>query len=290
MFCLDAYFLGRSRPCAFLLIAGLGLCCGSALAQLTVPEPQEQQAATMSAPVKSTDSPSFTDLNDITVHDDALMLLARHIAAGSSWTALRVKGSVTFPGGGSASPASLLIQNENQAVLKVQQSSGIVAIAVEGAFRRTTYADGTSNVDPTPLGSAGLLSLQLLHSPALAERLLAFKKDGTQTVNGATCDKLSLRYTLTRAKVAQGKLPHNVQVDFYFDANTHLIVQSVSSVIVPGLASPKLLTTSYSGYKPFGLLVFPQRITQMIGDMPLWDFAVSDVAAEAKIDSKEFVK
>lgn len=240
---------------------------------------------------KLLDARKLTSLEDYAVHDDALLLLASHIVAiGTPWTALRVQGTVALPGASESVPATLLLQNLNQAILILNQPSGLQAIEIEGAFRKSIYSDGKLVVDPSPAGVAGLLPLALLHSSLLSPNLLAMKAEGKADVQGVSCDKLSLRLLLTKGVPAKTAKPHNVQIDYYLDSKTHLLAKSVLAVQVPGIATPRLQETYYGSYKSFLGIQFPQRITQTIGDAPLWDLTVTSLTPETKIASKEFTR
>jgi len=234
---------------------------------------------------------TFQILSNLSVQESALRMITAHISAtGKDWSALRMQGDILLPGAQNTVPAALLLQGFNQGRLDVQRSSGLSAVIIEGAVRKSLDVNGRSTVDSYGAGVAALVPFHLLRSVSAMDRLVAAKVDRQQFVDGVLCDKLSVRLAPGVAKPHDGAPPQSVQIDFYFDPSTHLIRQTVVPIDVPGVPRAVLQVTSYSDYREVQGVMIPWHMSQTINGSFVWEIVATSVEAPDQIPASEFYK
>jgi|GEM_PF-1907765 len=216
-------------------------------------------APTASAPLGQADAAAATELK-----------AANSALAGStSWTGLQATGTITYATDPTQFNVTLSNLGSNKFRLDTQTQTGVESIRISGRVGRVQSEDGTVTAIDPDTAIMGIFPFEILTKGASPGKNTALVDHGTaSTATGQSAHRVTFELSSILRDPAT-KSQKTLPIDLYFDPATHLLIKSVSSVLIPGARLvPFLSVVTYSDYRTVGTSLIPFHYVETINGQP----------------------
>jgi hypothetical protein len=217
--------------------------------------------------------------------------LANHLAAVGQvrWGGMQGTGKITYASGDpTAYDATLSNLGADRFRLDAQTKKGPTSIRIHRFVGKIQGSDGAISVIPSTTAALGLFPFELprfANSPGLASSLI---DQGLVALGGTELHRITLELgSLGRNPVT--KSIDTIVTDLYFDPTSHLLIKSVSSVLIAGSRPVKLLSVvTYGDYRMAAGSMVPFRYTETLEGQPYRTLQLSNVQLNPELNTTYF--
>jgi hypothetical protein len=205
----------------------------------------------------------------------------------ATWRGMQANGTLTDSRGAN-DQATLTILNGNHFRLDVETAKGKRSTRINSSYGKTLEADGKSFFMPPATAKAGLIAFPRLLVSTFPSSDTSFIDRGQLTVDGQMLHRITVEESTFSGKTATNPRDINV-TDLYFDASTHLLLKSVSSVQLDSSDRQRyLIAITYGNYQKVQGSLIPYSYSQSLNGQRQWSFQLNEANLQPSVDTSYF--